>query len=80
MYPTAIVEHWLSVFPTVHVYPEGRAGRSFEVPVKDEKRVTNGSIKLELYDLHSGTWIGERTLRLLDGTVVVFISPFKKSR
>jgi hypothetical protein len=78
-YPTATVQYWLRTLATVRVYPEGRDGRSFEVPVKDEKRVSNGSIKLELYDFHSGTWIGERTLRLLDGTVVVFISPFKKS-
>ena len=78
VYPTATVEYWLRTLPTVRVYPEGRAGRRVEVPVQDEKRVSNGSINLELYDLHSGTWVGERTLKLLDGTVVVFVSPFKK--
>jgi hypothetical protein len=72
MYPTATVEHWLSVLPTVRVYPEGRDGRCFTVPVIDEKRVSDGTINIELYDLNSGTWVGERTLRLLDGAVVVF--------
>ena len=79
VYPTATVEHWLHVLPTVRVYPQGRDGRCYKVPVEDEKRVTNGTIHLELHDLNSGTWIGERTLRLLDGTVVVFISASRKS-
>ena len=77
-YPIATVGSWLRTLPTVRVYPEGRAGRCSEVPVIAEQRVSNGTINLELYDLHSGIWIGERTLRLLDGTVMVFISPFRK--
>jgi hypothetical protein len=73
IYPMATAEYWLRVLPTVRVYPEGRDGRCLEVPVIEENRVSNGTINIELYDLHSGTWIGERTLRLLDGTVVVFV-------
>ena len=77
-YPTATVEYWLRTLPTVRVYPEGRAGRAFEVPVEDGKCVKGSGVHLELGDLHAGTWIGERTLKLLDGTVVVFISPTRK--
>ena len=42
-----------------------------------QKTVRIGTSCLALDELHPGAWIGERTLCLFDGTVVVFISPFK---
>lgn len=77
-YPTATVEYWLRTLPTARVYPQGRTGYFRTVPVTDEKRIEDGTIHLGLADLHAGTWVGERTLRLLDGTVVVFISAGRK--
>ena len=80
VYPTATVEHWLRVLPTARCSPDGRhANRRADVPVLEGQRVSNGAdIRLELADLLAGTWIGERTLRLLDGSVVVFISPHRE--
>ena len=78
VFPFATVEHWLCVLPTVRYYPRGRhGGRWTDVPVMENKHVINGmDIHLELGDLHAGTWVGERTLCLRDGSAVVFISPY----
>ena len=80
VYPTATIEYWLRVLPSVRFYPDGRdSGRRIDLPVLDEVRLSDGGdIHLEMDDLRSGTWIGERTLRLLDGSAVVFMSPHKR--
>lgn len=80
VYPWATADYWLSVLPTVRVYPEGRQGHRVDAPVlEDGKRVNDGAgIDLTLADLHAGTWTGERTLLLLDGGVVVFMSPSER--
>ena len=78
-YPTATVEHWLRVLPTVRVYPDVRGRvRPVDAPVHDGQRVSNGAdINLDLEELRRATWIGERTLRLSNGWQVVFVSPLR---
>ena len=80
VYPWATADYWLNVLPTVRVYPEGRQGRRVDAPVVDGgKGISDGAgISLTLGDLHAGTWTGERTLLLLDGVVVVFMSPYEQ--
>lgn len=80
VYPWATADYWLGVLPTVRVYPEGRQGRRVDAPVVNGgKGISDGAgISLTLGDLHAGTWTGERTLLLLDGGVVVFMSPHER--
>lgn len=80
VYPWATADYWLSVLLTVRVYPEGRQGRRVDAPVLDGgQRISDGAgIDVTLSDLHAGTWTGERTLLLLDGGGVVFMSPYEK--
>ena len=77
VFPFASVEHWLRVLPTVRVCSTAR-GRTclLNVPVLEGQWVSDGAdIDLDLDELRRGTWIGERTLRLLNGWQVVFVSP-----
>ena len=76
VYPTATVEHWLRVLKTVRVYPHGRGGVFVRARVNEPAaEITHEKlpVPITLQEMHEGTWVGERTLRLRSGAVVVFI-------